>query len=149
MADPELTPPEPAVPDTPEAVVAANVRRLREALGITQNDLAERATKAGHSLGPMAMWTLENGKRRIRVDDLYGLAEALGVTPQQLLSPDVDPAATGRLYEVLLDGGTSEHVTASRVEPDEHGWLNFYLHDERVFFAAAARVLCVRIGEAK
>lgn len=147
MTEPELTPPEPPAPTTPEAIVATNVRRLRECLGISQAELAERATKTGHVLGEMAIWTLENGKRRIRVDDLFGLGEALGVTPQQLLTPDVDPASTGRLYEVLLDGGIAERVIATRVEPDDQGWLNFYLHGERVFFASIARMLCVRIGE--
>lgn len=146
MDDPELTPPEPELPDTPEGLVAGNVRRLRKAFSLTQEELAELATKAGHDLGVMAIWSLENGKRRIRVDDLYGLAAAFDIPVRQLLSTEVEPVASERTYGVMVDGGSTEVVTADLVETDEDGWLNFYLHGRRVFFAYKSRVLCVRAG---
>jgi transcriptional regulator with XRE-family HTH domain len=151
MANHDEAPPAPETdtPVTPEAIVAVNVVRLREALGITQAELAARTSAAGHGLAKMAIWTIEIGKRRIRVDDLYALAEVLGVTPQCLLDPDYDPdrspSPDARQHAVGLDGGTTEPVTADTVE-DVGGWLNFYLRGERVFFASSARVLCVRIA---
>lgn len=138
---PTADPPDP--PQTPEAVAAANVRRLREQAGLSQAELVERVNRTGYDFGDMAMWTLEGGKRRIRVNDLYALAEALGVTATQLVDPDAE-RATGELrYTVVLDGGVTQTVIADRVQEDETGWLHFYRESERVLFAPVARVLCV------
>jgi transcriptional regulator with XRE-family HTH domain len=125
----------------PEQVVAANVRRLREAVGITQVELAKRATIGTSEMG---VWGIENGKRRINVADLYSLAAALGVTPERLLSPDAELAPHARQYEVRIDGGVTETVTADDAEADERGLLHFYLRGERVFLTSVARVLYVR-----
>lgn len=130
---------------TSEATISANVRRLRKALGLTQTALAERITEAGVPFGDMAVWAIENGKRRINVDDLYGLAHALQTTPQELLSSEPEALTDALLYEVRFDGGSVERVTADRVETDERGWLNFYEGERRVLFASVARVLCVRV----
>ncbi|MER5750599.1 helix-turn-helix transcriptional regulator [Streptomyces sp. NPDC002088] len=130
---------------TPEATVSANVRRLRKNLGLSQTALAERVTKAGVPLGDMATWSIENGKRRINVDDLYALAEALQTTPRELLSAQPRSLGGVQVFEVRFDGGTVERVAADRVETDERGWLNFYEQEQRVFFASVARVLCVRV----
>lgn len=130
---------------TAEATASANVRRLRKSLGLSQTALAERVTEAGAPLGDMAIWGIENGKRRINVDDLYALAEALQATPRELLSPQPESFSGSQVYEVRFDGGTAERIAADRVETDEHGWLNFYEAEQRVFFASVARVLCVRV----
>lgn len=136
------TEPERATPH--EAIVAANVRRLREAAGWTQAEVAKRASAAGHDLGEMPVWGLENGRRRIRVEDLFTLAEVFGTTPQCLLAPDAELAEPVRQYEVRIDGGITETVAADDVEADEWGLLHFFLRGERVFFTSVARVLCVR-----
>ncbi|MEV6504768.1 helix-turn-helix transcriptional regulator [Streptomyces sp. NPDC051642] len=124
-----------------EAVVAANVQTLRKRLGLSQTELGTRA-----GFGEMAVGNIENGKRRVNVDDLYALADALGATVQHLLNPDCSPFPAEQQYEVWLDGDVAQLVTADTVEPDGEGWLNFYLRGDRVFFAAVPRVLCVVIG---
>jgi transcriptional regulator with XRE-family HTH domain len=131
-------------PEACESIVAANVKRLREAADLTQAELAERVTKAGYNLGEMAIWSIENGKRRIRVGDVFALAAVLGSTPQQLLDPEAPSAGVARLYTVVLDGGVKEEVTADRADADEDGWFNFYLDSERVFAAVASRILGIR-----
>jgi transcriptional regulator with XRE-family HTH domain len=140
MADNSEAPPAPDA-DTPEAVVAANVRHLREALGMSQTELARRATLGASD---MAIWSIETRKRRIRVDELCALAAALETTPERLLAPGAELGAAARQYEVRIDGGITELVTADDAEADERGLLHFYLRGERVFFTSVARVLSVR-----
>jgi transcriptional regulator with XRE-family HTH domain len=125
-----------------EAIVAANVRRFREAAGWSQAELAKRATAAGHDLGEMPVWGLENGRRRIRVEDLFTLAAAFGTTPQHLLTPDADPANTVA-HQIRFEGDASEHVVADRIEWSD-AWAWFYADGELVYSASAARVLGIR-----
>lgn len=130
---------------TAEGVVAANVRAIRTHLGISQAELAKRATDAGHPLGEMPVWGIENGKRRINVNDLHVLAGALGVTVQHLLAPGAaDEVGAGvQEYEITFVGGVRETVLAFRREVLE-GWMNFYFGGEVVYSAAVAHVLGVR-----
>lgn len=129
-------------PPPHEAVVAANVRQLREGVGISQAELAARATAAGHDLGEMAVWGIENNRRRIRVEDLYALGGVLGVDAADLLRPDAG-AAPAKVCEVAFDGSL-ERVEADAVEWDET-WVRFLLRGEVVYFASAAQVRGVRV----
>ncbi|MFE3522223.1 helix-turn-helix domain-containing protein [Streptomyces sp. NPDC059161] len=67
--------------------VAANVRRLRAQLGLTTQQLAERLTPLGRPIIANAITKIEQGRRRVDVDDLMALSIALGVTPNTLLLP--------------------------------------------------------------
>ena len=126
-----------------EAIVAANVRRLRETAGYSQAELAARTTTAGHSLGEMAVWGIENGKRRINVDDLTAFGAALGVTPTSLLSPDAGP---GVLFVVAFHGGGSVDVTADEYDVVE-GWIRFQMQGRLVYLASTRHVLGIRVHE--
>lgn len=64
----------------PSRRFAANMRRLREAADLTQEELAFRA-----AIHRTQISLLENGKRMPRVFTLVCLAGALGVTPNDLL----------------------------------------------------------------
>ena len=63
-------------------LVGRNVRAVRQAQGMTQEQLAE---KSGFSQQYIS--DLERGRRNPTVVSLYELAEALGSTPVQLLEP--------------------------------------------------------------
>lgn len=75
--------------------VAANVKRLRAARGMSLRALSEALGKVGRSLSQDAINKIENGSeegttkqiRRVDVDDLVALAIALGVSPATLLLP--------------------------------------------------------------
>ncbi|MFE1576237.1 helix-turn-helix domain-containing protein [Streptomyces fradiae] len=79
--------------------VADNLRRLREARGLSLRALSADLKRRGHSLSADALNKIENGRtpeagaeppknvRRIDVDDLTALAAALGVNPNALLLP--------------------------------------------------------------
>lgn len=67
--------------------VAANVRALREARGLSLGALSTRLVKVGQPISLAALSKLELGQRRVDVDDLVALAVALGVAPSRLLLP--------------------------------------------------------------
>ncbi|WP_381562898.1 helix-turn-helix domain-containing protein [Streptomyces eurythermus] len=79
--------------------VADNVRRLRTARGMSLRALAAELKEIGHPLSADALNKIENGRtpahgteepkqvRRVDVDDLTALAQALRVSPMSLLLP--------------------------------------------------------------
>lgn len=149
MADNSETPPAPTTePATPEAIVAANVRAIRAYLGISQAELSRRVSESGPKLGEMPVWGIENGRRRINVDDLYALADALGVTVQHLLAPGAaaEVGAGVQRYEITFQGGVTETVLAFRREVAD-GWMNFYFGGELVYSAAVGQMLGVRLAK--
>jgi transcriptional regulator with XRE-family HTH domain len=74
--------------------VAENLRRIRQERGLSYAELARRLAAIGHPTVDTALLKTEKGERRASIDDLAALAVALGVTPNRLLLPPVDP---GRL----------------------------------------------------
>jgi len=64
-------------------LVGANVRRLRQELGLTQEEFAE---KSGFSQQYVS--GLETGQRNPTIVSLYMLAEALDTTPVVLITPE-------------------------------------------------------------
>jgi transcriptional regulator with XRE-family HTH domain len=70
-----------AAPDTPAAIFAANVRRLRLARGLTMEAAAEDA-----GMNHTAWGRIESGKRRPNFDTTLKLAAALGVAPGELFA---------------------------------------------------------------
>lgn len=64
-------------------ILAANVRRTRLSMGLSQMELAERAEiSTGH------MNDIERSRRWVSADTLVRLADALGLSPFQLLLPE-------------------------------------------------------------
>jgi transcriptional regulator with XRE-family HTH domain len=63
-------------------LVGENVRRLRRARGLTQEQLAELAGFTQQYLSE-----LENGKQNPTAVTLYELAQQLGSTPAELVTP--------------------------------------------------------------
>ncbi|MFE0273795.1 helix-turn-helix domain-containing protein [Streptomyces sp. NPDC058992] len=82
--------------------VAANVKRLRAARGLSLRALSEALGEVGRGLSQDAINKIENGAkpdakqvRRVDVDDLVALAAVLRVNPSALLLPPTDdPAET-------------------------------------------------------
>jgi transcriptional regulator with XRE-family HTH domain len=65
--------------------VARNITRAREAQGFTLRGLSARMSELGRPILASGLLKLEQGGRRIDVDDLVALALALDVSPAQLL----------------------------------------------------------------
>ncbi len=84
--------------------VAANVRALRTARGLTLAQLSDRMTAAGRSIIPSGLGKIEQGLRSVDVDDLVALAIALQVSPNRLMlpaeaRPDHDVALTEKVRQ--------------------------------------------------
>lgn len=58
---------------------------MRKARGMSTYTLADKLTEIGWPIQQASLARIETGLRRINVDDLVALAEALGVTPDDLL----------------------------------------------------------------
>lgn len=66
-------------------IVAANVARLREAYGLSYQSLSTELKHLGHPIPPLGLRRIEARARKVTVDDLLALANALGVSPARLL----------------------------------------------------------------
>lgn len=69
------------------AVIGWNVRRLRVAKGLTQEELSNRC-----DFDQRYISQVETGQRNLTVLSLYELAQALGTTPVALVTPNEDAA---------------------------------------------------------
>ncbi len=83
-------------------LVARNVRAIRRRQALTQEDLSAQLDRLGRPIAVPGLRALENGKRRVDVDDLTALSMALGTHPADLLAlPEqaefavCDPQPTG------------------------------------------------------
>lgn len=71
-------------------VVAANVRKHRERLGLGFAQLSRELVRAGRDIPPLGIGRIESGERRVDVDELTALAAAFGVCPATLLMPEAE-----------------------------------------------------------
>lgn len=67
--------------------VAANVKAIRDDRRLTLSDLSERLGRLGRPILNSGLSKIEQGDRRVDVDDLAALALALDVTPNRLMLP--------------------------------------------------------------
>jgi transcriptional regulator with XRE-family HTH domain len=85
-------------------VVARRTREIREHRGWLQADFLNRLDALGHHMEQATLSRIENGVRRVTVDELVLLALALDVSPAHLVVP-VDQTA-----RVELAPGTVERA---------------------------------------
>jgi transcriptional regulator with XRE-family HTH domain len=101
-------------------VIAAEIRRRREAANMSAQKLADRCAELGHPIGRNVISKLENGDRDgVSVAELLVLARALGVAPAMLIAPfdDVDEVE-------VLPGKTMTSFNAYRWLVGEMTWTN-------------------------
>jgi transcriptional regulator with XRE-family HTH domain len=85
-----------------EENVAARLKVGREARGWSTNAVSDRMNEAGFEMNPSAVWRIENGKRRINLDEAIGFAEVLGISLLNLAGPP-RLAAKARALELIDD----------------------------------------------
>lgn len=82
--------------------VGLHARRLRRERGWSQADLAAAVTAAGYPMSQAIVGRIEfgrtasGGRQAVTVDELVGLATALGVEPAHLLTPTECDTCHGR-----------------------------------------------------
>ncbi len=72
-----------------EALVAHNLKVLRKAARLSQEDMAERMTRLGFKLHQTQIAKIENGTRPVRFDEVIGLAKALSVPAANFMTEAV------------------------------------------------------------
>ena len=70
---------------SPKETLAANLRRMRRATGLSQEELAARA-----GLHRTYVSSVERAERNVSLKNIYLLAGALGVEPGDLIAPFTD-----------------------------------------------------------
>lgn len=106
--------------------VRDNVKLLRTRRGLTHQQLSDLIQNAGRPIPVLGISRIENGARRVDVDDLAMLAAVLGTSPLRLMkAPDPDSplsatdyleheeaikGAIERIVEVVVDGVPLEQV---------------------------------------
>jgi transcriptional regulator with XRE-family HTH domain len=69
----------------PSELVAANIRAWMARFSITGQELSRRLTEASWPLSETSISRLLRGKRRIDMNDLFAIADALRTTPDYLI----------------------------------------------------------------
>ncbi|MFF2013709.1 helix-turn-helix transcriptional regulator [Streptomyces sp. NPDC058195] len=75
-----------------EGNVAARVALEREVRGWSTTELAERVTKAGVKMNQTAVWRIENGepRRRINLDEALAFSRVFELPLEELMSPPLE-----------------------------------------------------------
>ncbi|MFD9133659.1 helix-turn-helix domain-containing protein [Streptomyces bottropensis] len=83
--DPRASNARPPVEDN----IAERVKLEREARGWSSVTLAEKMAEAGHPIGQSAIWRIESGKprRRVNTDEALGFCKVFDMTLDELASP--------------------------------------------------------------
>lgn len=68
------------------ALAARNILTRRHALGLSLAELAERLSSQGTPMLKSTLSKVENFDRRVDIDDLFAIAEALNCTATHLLA---------------------------------------------------------------
>ncbi|MFF9013439.1 helix-turn-helix domain-containing protein [Streptomyces sp. NPDC014870] len=93
---------------------AKRIKAERENRGWSTTTLSDRLNEAGYEMNPSAVWRIENGKRRINLDEAIGFAEVFGVSLSNLVGPPA-LAAAGRAME-LIDTVVAANAAAQRAQ---------------------------------
>jgi transcriptional regulator with XRE-family HTH domain len=74
------------VPSNPKVIFAHNVRAIRQQSGLSQEELAHRA-----ELHRTYISSIERAERNVSLENIFAIAEALGVSPADLMKPVQKP----------------------------------------------------------
>lgn len=87
----------------PAQIAARRIKEARKSRGWTQEQLSERLGEVGYPKTREVLTKLESGSYRgVSIDDMFGLAAALGVFPVHLLTPLEDEATVAVTNRVQL-----------------------------------------------
>lgn len=115
--------------DATGTTVRKNIRWIRDERGISASDLSDQLKILGRPIPPLGISRIENGQRRVDVDDLVAIAIALRVSPATLLMPlRKDDGSKVDLDDVVPVAGWHQPISARPVwewltgeEPLFHG----------------------------
>ncbi|OBK07266.1 helix-turn-helix domain-containing protein [Mycolicibacterium conceptionense] len=123
-----------------ERLFAANVKRIRQARGLSQQDIADLLTEQGFPVHQTAVAKLETGQRPLRVAEAAAIAAALDIPP---LSVFYGPAEDDQLEELqreLMRAQKALDAAESKLGDAGFGYTRRY----REVREAAAKVIAAR-----
>lgn len=110
--------------------VAENVKAVRELRGLSYRELSRHLAEVGHRILPSGLVKIEDGSRRVDVDDLVALALVLRVPLPRLLLPGADTGAPVQLttntaldFTAAWRWARGELLPGVPPEPDGDGWV--------------------------
>ena len=106
--------------------VAANLRRARQSIGVDLRELSARIKETGRTVSPSALSKIENGDRRVDVDDLTVFAYALETTPAALLAAGEDAPALAGVPDGQFAPEEIERWIQGRVTLTTEGLLRYW-----------------------
>ncbi|MGW8451015.1 helix-turn-helix transcriptional regulator [Streptomyces niveus] len=94
-----------------EGNTAARVALEREVSGWSTIELAERVTKAGVKMNQTAIWRIENGepRRRINLDEALALSRVFDLPLEELMSLPLEGLDAGEAYFETRDAQDRLH----------------------------------------
>jgi transcriptional regulator with XRE-family HTH domain len=109
--------------------VAENVKGFRTRAGMSVRNLSAKLKELGRPILPSGITKIEHGERRVDVDDLVALADALEVTPTWLLMHGELSGEKLREYEqegsrTIITDAVFNAVLKERVDPR---WVQYQL----------------------
>ncbi|MDO5372357.1 MAG: helix-turn-helix transcriptional regulator [Corynebacterium glutamicum] len=110
--------------------VAGNIARYRKQRGYTMRSFAEELTAKGFPISHSVISQMENGGRRIDVDELIILSACLGISPIVLLTPHVDnPDET--VGSSVSDTATAAAIVINlyKISPEIPQWIREAITD--------------------
>lgn len=135
-----------------EALVRERIRGLRVARGWSLDELAGRC-----HLSPSTLSRIETGHRRIALDQLTGIARALGATLDQLVEPvddeDVvirpqrDEAQHGMTRWLLTREHGPQGVSVAKIRITGAAARELRVHPGRDWFMVLSGTVALRLGE--
>lgn len=93
---------------------AKRIKVERDKRGWSTTTLSELLNEAGYDMNPSAVWRIENGKRRINLDEAIGFADAFGVSLANFVGPPT-LAAAGQAME-MIDTVVAANLAAQRAQ---------------------------------
>lgn len=132
---------------TYDEVVAANITAARARRKLSQRQLGERMEALGYGWRQQIVAAAENGKRKITIGEIFGLAIALETRLTSLLEPIPEegpitlPSEDSMLFitvHELLYGGSeygvkwNGNVPSFPVEEPPQGWAYSYLPENPI-----------------
>ncbi|MEU9000617.1 helix-turn-helix transcriptional regulator [Streptomyces sp. NPDC048551] len=102
----------------PEEYVAERIKQEREARGWSTVALAEKMAEAGHPVNQAAIWRIESGKprRRVNLDEALGFCQVFGITMDELTAPPMKHADA--VVRGLVRERIAKRAALARVQRD-------------------------------
>ena len=123
-------------PENPDSVFAQRLRETRKVAGLTQQQLADLMSTAGHKMHRSAIAKIEAGDRPVSVGEAVQFAGVLGIDLAELVTGRYSGTDRERLHRARVEAQVRvrslEHLTFERIKLLEEARLLYENAAERL-----------------